>query len=139
MLKPELCRQKEFIYIPHAKITSLIWSRRNIRFSYQWKRFEVFTDLNRSKYLAINTRLHSSDNFEESLMKTSRVFTYSFKKSTMKWSLAKTIKILYHFSSFQKTWKRIVVFIFSVAELHWCCYCHYFAVFFASSFGQQAR
>ena len=60
MLKPELCRQKEFVYTLQLLYIIDLDSMKHL-VVYQSKRFGIFTDLNRYKYVAINTRLHSCD------------------------------------------------------------------------------
>ena len=67
MLKSELCRQKEFVHT--AKLhhglgldeTSGYLPIRTFRHFHQSQRPDIFANFNRYKYLAINTRLHSSD------------------------------------------------------------------------------
>ena len=59
MLTPEFCRQKEFVYT--LKHDYFVFDETSdcppIR------RFVIFINFNRYKYLAIDTSLHSSDNF----------------------------------------------------------------------------
>ena len=58
---------------------------------YQSERSAILTSFVRYKYLAINTRLHSSDNSWWELDENVRVFTYSLQKSNMKWSITKAL------------------------------------------------